>query len=377
MSQSDGGGEKRQKATPRRLRDARKQGQVSSSRDLSRTATSLIWLLLLIVLPATFYAHLGSLAESSLQLARDAEPNDLITFLWQASETVLMLSALPIALVALVGSLVTRLQTGPVFAIDRIRAKLSNISMVAGVKRVFSASNLFETVKGLVKTALIFFLVALLLRAHANDIRNLITQEALVVGELDHWLHLLLLAATSGALLLLSIGDWLFQRYDFLRKMRMNTEDIRRERQSNEGDPQLRSQRRRLQRQWATGNARHAARNATAVVVNPTHIAIALHYAPEDGGLPVVTGAEEGRLAALMRLEAETAGVPILRSIPLAHSLYFLCEDDEEVPERLFDAVAEVLAWAMSVREAAEAGEQPPLFRQTDQAFDRLVEKAE
>ena len=374
MSQSDGGGEKSQKATPRRLRDARRQGQVSSSRDLSRTATSLVWLLLFVLLPATFYSHIGALSQSVLETTDLETPPDLVGIVWQAGKTVLALSALPIALVALVGALVTRMQTGPVFAVDRVKAKLTNVSPMAGFKRVFSASNLFETVKGLLKTVLIFAFAVLLLRHYANDIRNLVTHGAIVVGELDHWLHTLLLASTSVALLLVSIGDWLFQRFDFLRKMRMSTEEVRRERQSHEGDPQLRSQRRRLQRQWASGNARQAARSATAVVVNPTHIAVAIFYEPGSETVPIVTGAGEGQLAALMRLEAETAGVPILRSIPLARSLYFLCEDEEEVPERLFDAVAEVLAWAISVREATEAGESagavPPERRVR---FDRMV----
>ncbi|MGI9232116.1 MAG: EscU/YscU/HrcU family type III secretion system export apparatus switch protein [Woeseiaceae bacterium] len=374
MSNSDGGGEKREKATPRRLRDARKQGQVSSSRDLSRTATSFVWLLLLILLPAPFYARLASLAQAALAQVGDLDVPGLLTFSWQAGGLVLYLSALPIALVAVVGVLVTRLQTGPVFATDRIMPKLSNISPAAGIKRVFSAANLFETVKGLIKTAVIFGFVALIVKTYANDIRNLVTQPALIVGEVDHWLHVLLLAATSAALFVVSVGDWLFQKFDFLRKLRMNTEEIRRERKSHEGDPQLRSQRRRLQRQWATGSARQAARDATALVVNPTHVAVALFYEPDSASVPVVTGAAEGQLAALMRLEAETAGVPVLQSIPLARSLYFVCEDDDEVPERLFDAVAEVLAWAISAREAAEAGDDVSLIRKSDRAFDALVD---
>lgn len=377
MSKSDAGGERREKATPRKLRDARKQGKVSSSRDLSRTMTSLIWLLLLLLLPATFYSHLAELSESALLLVQGADAPNLLAFVQKAGDVVLLLTALPIAAVAVVGILVTRLQTGPVFSFDRVKAKLSNISPASGIKRVFSASNLFEVVKGLIKTAVIFGFVALILKYHADDIPNLVTQPAIVVGEFDHWLHLLLLAATTAALLFVSIGDFLFQRFDFMRNMRMNKEELRRERQSHEGDPQLRSQRRRLQRQWASGNARQAARSATALVVNPTHIAVALFYEADSESLPTVTGAGEGQLAALMRMEAETAGVPVLRSIALARSLYFVCEDDDEIPERFFDAVAEVLAWAISVREANESGDDVPLFRESDRTFDHVVSDAE
>jgi len=374
MSNSDGGGERREKATPRRLRDARKQGQVSSSRDLSRTATSLTWLIFLLVLPPFFHSRLVELSESALLLTRDTDGQGLLVIARTAGGILLTVTALPIALVAVVGILTTRLQTGPVFSLDRIKPKLANISPASGIKRVFSAANLFETAKGLAKTTLIFGLVVFILNAYAEDIQNLVTQNALVTGQFDHWLHIVLLAGSSAALTVVSIGDWIFQKFDFLRNLRMNTEEIRRERQMNDGDPQLRSQRRRLQRQWATGNARQSARSATALVVNPTHIAVALFYEPETTPVPLVTASGEGNLAAMMRIEAETAGVPVLRSVALARSLHFLCEDDEEVPERLFDAVAEVLAWAISVRGTNESGSERPVFRESDPAFDRLVD---
>lgn len=374
MSETAGGGEKREKATPRRLRDARKEGQVASSRDLSRTATSLIWLILFIVLPAWYYSHLAELTETALRLVRNPLAAGLVDFAWNAGEIVMKLVLVPLVLVAAAGVIATRMQTGPVFSFERVRPKLSNLSPAAGVKRVFSAGNLFETLKGLVKTALIMGLVAFVLGYYADDILQLTTQEAIVFGQADHWLHVLVLAISSGLLLVVSIGDWLFQRFNFLRSLRMSTQEIRREHQTHEGDPQLRSQRRKLQRQWASGNARQAARSATALVVNPTHIAVALFYEPESTAIPLVTATGEGQLAALMRFEAETAGVPVLRSIALARKLHFLCEADEEVPERMFEAVAEVLAWAASVREAHDGGDGVPLFREADVDFDRLVD---
>ena len=374
MSETAGGGEKREKATPRRLRDARKEGQVASSRDLSRTATSLVWLFLLVALPGYYFAHLAELATAALRLIDSPSNEDLVPFLWSAGNVVLTLVLPPVALVAAVGAAATRMQTGPVFSFARIQPKLSNLSPAAGVKRVFSAANLFETLKGLVKTGLIAGTVALVIHVGADDFLQLTTQSPIVVGQVDHWLHVLVLAVSSGLLLAVSVGDWLFQRFNFLRSLRMSTQEIRREHQTHEGDPQLRSQRRRLQRQWATGNARQAARNATALVVNPTHIAVAIFYEQESTEIPLVTATGEGQLAALMRSEAETAGVPVLRSIALARKLHFLCEADEEIPERMFDAVAEVLAWAATVREAREADGETPLFRDSGRDFERLID---
>ena len=376
MSEGEGGGEKSRKATPRRLRDARRLGQVASSRDLTRTTTAWVWVLVAVLLPGPLAAQLAELTELALDLMRESGEPDLVGFAWAAAGIVLSVSAAPIAAVAIAGVITTRLQTGPVFAVDRVRPKLSNLDPVAGFKRLFSASNLVETIKGIVKTLLIFAFVAWVIRIYALDLGALIWSDAIRVVELDHHLHLVLLGAASGALLVISVADWLFQRFDFLRRLRMSHQEVRREHQSDQGDPQLRSQRRRLQRQWSAGDARLAARNANALIVNPTHIAVALYYDSETMPVPVVDAMGEGELALQMRKEAETFGVPIMRSVALARQLYFVCEDDEEIPERFFDAVAEVLAWAASVRESTEAGIDAEPYRAADGEFDRLVEQA-
>jgi type III secretion protein U len=147
-----------------------------------------------------------------------------------------------------------------------------------------------------------------------------------------------------------SIADRLYQKYAHRKRLRMSKDEVRRERKEEHGDPHLRSQRRRLRRQWATQNARQAARTATALVVNPTHIAIAILYEPEQTAVPLITAKGEGNLAQLMRREAEEAGVPVIRDVPLARALNYRGEEEEFIPEKYFDAIAEIIAWAERVR---------------------------
>ena len=370
MKEGEGGGEKSERATPRRLRDSRKQGNVATSGDLSRTATALCWLLLLVLSPG-LYAGIAELAEGVLQQIRMPDKTTFAEVLVHAGRVVLRYSLVPIGIVACVGVLVTRLQTGHVLSIEPIMPRFSRMNPANGVKQLFSAVNLFEVVKGLAKVCIIFGIVFSVLFLWAEDIVELVDNDVFVFVQLDHHLLVIVLAITCGFLLVISVVDVLFQHFNFLRLLRMSKQEVRRERQSNEGDPHLKGQRRRLQRQWASGNARQSARDATALVVNPTHIAVALYYDPESTPLPLVTAAGEGQLAALMRHDAESCGVPVMRSVPLARKLYFLCEDDDEVPEVLFDAVAEVLAWASSLRDTEDDATR---FRQADASFDRLVD---
>jgi type III secretion protein U len=130
----------------------------------------------------------------------------------------------------------------------------------------------------------------------------------------------------------------------------MSKADVRREYKQEEGDPQLRSHRKRLHKQWSSQDARKAAREATALVVNPTHIAVAILYDPEQTAIPLITAKAEGPLAQLMRREAEDAGVPVIRDVPLARALNYVAEEDDFIPEEYFDAVAEIIAWAERVR---------------------------
>ncbi len=370
MQEGEGGGERSEQATPKRLREARRLGQVAKSIDLSRAATAVAWLGLLLAAPL-MAVEVGDLLLSAIGRANDIEGNRgaPIDAVLESAMTLLKLTAIPVALVAIVGVVVMRLHTGSVMSVDPIAPKFSRLDPIAGFKRLFSAANLFEAVKGIAKTAIIATVVYLVVVSSADDIFVLIETDVATYADLDHRLHVIVLASLCGLLLALAVLDLLFQRFNFLRSLRMSKQEIKRERKAEDGDPHLRSQRRRLQRQWATGNARQAARDATALVVNPTHIAIALYYDPGETPVPLVTAVGEGPLAQYMRHDAERLGVPVMRSVPLARKLLFYCEDDEEVPEILFDAVAEVLAWAESVR----AVELSTPYREADADFDRAV----
>jgi type III secretion protein U len=350
MSGHDDSGEKTEQPTAKRLRDARREGDVPKSSDLSHTATTLVWTLLIAGLGGYYADRLGGLLELAWTKVDLTSPDALLDVGVAAAYAAVVLTVLPIGVVAVCGMLVEFLQVGPVFAPKRIAPQPARLSPGDGLKRVFSLDNLVEVAKALIKTAILATVILLVLQHYLTDILELPGAGLGAYMDLDRRLLLVLCTWIVVLFAFLSIGDRLFQNYRHRKRLRMSKHDLRQERKEEDGDPHTRGQRKRLHKQWATQNARQAAREATAVVVNPVHIAIAIQYEPERTALPLVTAKGEGHLARLMRLEAESAGVPVIRDIPLARALHFKAEEQELIPEEFFDAIVEVIACAERFR---------------------------
>ncbi|HET9643648.1 MAG TPA: EscU/YscU/HrcU family type III secretion system export apparatus switch protein, partial [Burkholderiaceae bacterium] len=162
---------------------------------------------------------------------------------------------------------------------------------------------------------------------------------------------------------LLSVLDAAYQRWNFMKKMRMSLRDIKQEHKEQEGDPYIKGQRRQLHEEWSQRNAANAARNANVLVVNPTHVAIAIDYDRELCPVPMVSAKGEDHVAQAMREAAQDAGVPVVRNIPLARDLLARAEVGELIPADLFDVIAEVVLWAREVRDELEDRRRSPSAR--------------
>lgn len=347
---SDDSGEKTEQPTAKRLRDARRDGDVPKSQDLSHTVTTLVWTLLLAGLSGFAADRIGSLLDFTWTQTDLSSPTAMRDVGIAALKTFALLTILPLAIVALAGVFADFLQVGALFAPKRIVPQGSRLNPANGFKRVFSSDNLFELLKSLLKTLVLGALLFWIVKHYLPDILRLPKAELQAYMGLDRRMLLVLGACIVVLFAFVSIGDRLFQNYSHRKRLRMSKSDVKREHKEDQGDPQLRGQRKRLHRQWSSQDARQAARNATALIVNPTHIAIAILYDPAQTAVPTVTAKGEGHLARLMRREAEDAGVPVIRNVPLARSLNFCAEEDDFIPEEFFDAVAEVLAWAERMR---------------------------
>jgi len=276
----------------------------------------------------------------------------------QAAELAIMLVAMLLVPVAAVGLLTEFLQAGPVLTFEKMTPKLDSMNPVEGIKRMFSMDNLIELAKSIAKAAALFLVGWLVVKSSLPQMVALARTSDLpiqAIGGLLWGLTFKLMAASVALFALFALLDAVYQRHSFEKKMRMSMRDIKQEMKESEGDPYIKSQRRQLAQQLAQQNATNAARNANVLVVNPTHIAIAIDYDRESCPVPTIAAKGEDHVARAMRKAAEEAGVPIVRNIPLARDLLARAEIGEIVPGDLFDIIAEVILWAREVREHVQA----------------------
>ena len=350
MSGSNDSGDKTEKPTPKKLQDARKKGDIAKSKDITSTAGMLVILMLAAVALPILGEQMAALVRASFEVMHEPFALAAPRLGRQAGMTLLLVVGLVVVPVALVGALVEFIQAGPVMSTEKLKPKMENMNPAKGLKRMFSMDNLVELVKSILKTAVVGTIAWLVMRKVLPELPLLVSGRPENVGAALWQTTWLLLAWAGGSFVLVSAMDLAWQRFSYMKKMRMSMRDIRQEMKDAEGDPHLKGQRRQLQQEWAQQGASNAAAEAHVLVVNPTHVAIAIAYDRETCPVPTVTAKGQDDDALAMRQAAQEAGVPVLRNIELARGLLADAETGEIVPAELFDIIATVVLWAQDVR---------------------------
>jgi len=311
---------------------------VAISRELTGAVSLLAGLAALAAAGPWWLGALAGQVRGGLSAALAGEPSTrgaLVT----AALAVLRLWALP-ALAALSAALLVGvLQTGGLLAPARLAPRLDRLDPVGGLARILSPARLASLGFGLLKAALLAAAALQGWRATASALAQLPRSEA--TGPALAALLWPLAWRLAGVLLLLGGADLLLARRRHQQQLRMTRDEARRDAREEEGDPRHRAERRRVHR--ALAEALPVAR-ATCLVVNPTHVAVALHHRRGSGEAPRVLAKGTGQAAARLRSQARRAGVPVVRDPPLARALHRLAEVGDEIPEELYDAAAAVLA---------------------------------
>ena len=228
--------------------------------------------------------------------------------------------------------------------------KFEKVSPGAGFKRLFSMKQVVDILKSLAKIIFLSTLLYLVVRRAidpyvASLSCGLPCQISITVAMMER-----LLLYSALAFVIVAALDFMYQRHSYTKSLMMSKDERKREYKESEGDPHIKRRRKGLARELIMSDSGQKARSATAVVVNPTHVAIVLDYDAEKLKLPVVTAKGLGGHAHYLRAEAERAGVPVFRNVSLARALYATTDIEEIVPDELFDAVAEVLVWVKNNR---------------------------
>ncbi len=363
MAEKNDGADKSELPTPKKLRDARNKGDVAKSKDLGAGLLTGAWLLLFAFVSGFVATELARLASDTLTAATQMPFEQAAPAIgWDSLITLVRISLMTLVPVAIIATFAEFIQVGPLFTTEKMKFGLDKLNPMEGLKRMFGKDGLFELVKTLIKVGFVLVIAVIVIRAAISEAGQLIRlaswspvadagpAAASATLDLTYRLTIKLFAMIVGVFLFVAVADWVYSKHSFIKKMKMSRRDIKQEYKDDEGDPQVKSMRREMHQEWANQNALGATRGSAALLVNPTHIAIALDYDEDKTPVPVIAAKGAGELAAAMRAEAVAAGIPIIRNISTARTLWARGEIGEIVPQDMFDAIAAIILWAKKAR---------------------------
>jgi type III secretion protein U len=326
--------------TPRRLREARRRGEVARSVDLS-AAAALAGGLAALVLSGPSMAEALARALRAAMASAGTTPPQTGEHLGEALRLVMRFT-LPVAAAALAGGAIAALlQTGFGLYPDVLRPRLERVDPFRGLRRLCAPAQLWRAALALAKALAIAAILAWWWREMARPLASL--PRTAGAGAIPGALALLMPLAVrlAATLALVGLVDLALERRRLRRALMMTRDEVRRELREDEGDPERKAERRRVHRALAEAGA---VARATVVVVNPTRVAVALRHDRGQAGAPRIVAKGTGSAAARIRSAARRAGVPIVRDAALARALHRLAEVGDEIPEELYEAAAALLA---------------------------------
>ncbi|MHB1374276.1 MAG: flagellar biosynthesis protein FlhB [Thauera sp.] len=355
--------EKTEDPSPRRLEQAREEGQVPQSQELSTFLVTVTGAATLLLMGNWMAGRVMGIVRDGFAFERSAafDPALMLDVLNR------MLSGALLTLAPLFFALMVAAVTAPillgglVFAPKVLGFNFGRMNPIQGIGRMFSVHGLAEMIKAILKSVLVGGVAALVLWLNIEHLFDLMV-EPLEIGMADFSDTV----AFASLMIVLSLGllaiiDVPFQLWQYHKKLRMTKEEVKRESKEQEGDPMVKGRIRALQREMARRRMMTEVPKADVVVTNPTHFSVALKYDAGKMGAPVVIAKGRGELALKIRELAKEHGVPLLEAPPLARALYKHCELEQSIPAALYTAVAEVMAYVYQFDAWMKQGGLPPV----------------
>ncbi|ODN30682.1 flagellar biosynthesis protein FlhB [Fervidobacterium thailandense] len=348
--------DKTEKATPRKRQKAREEGQVPISREftsgLSFLAISFVFLLL-------GKGLLSSILNGTHEVFEIGERDlgafeDFWIYLSQSFRDTFIYMSFIIFGAALFALIVGLIQTRFLFTLKPLKLDLSRLNPITGLKRMFSLRSLFELAKAIFKLVIVGVVGYSVVRGRFNDVL-LTVNSNLIDGTLILWdVFSELIIKCAIALLVISVADYYYSRYEYEKNIMMTKHEVKEEFKEIEGNPEVKRRQRQIMMQYAMHRMMQEVPKASVVITNPTHFACALRYDPERDFAPILVAKGVDRVAQRIIEVAREYEIPIVRNPKLAREIYYSTELGEPIPERLYKAVAEVLAYVYSLRETRE-----------------------
>lgn len=361
FAKDGGGGEKTEPATTKKLKEARDDGKVIKGKELN-SAVDLIVLFLVLKI---FVSYVGNGLINVFYTIYNKIPvivKDNASGMTDKSTSIVMKIAIvdaievmaPFFVIGIViAILINVIQVGWKVTSKPLKPKLDKFNPINGFKRIFSKDSLFELLKSIVKLALISYVAYDSIKDHSNELFLLydipLLQAIILMGEIiiDTGLKI------SMFYLILGLTDWLYQKHKFSEDMKMTKQEVKDEFKNTEGDPQIKGRQRQRMREASQRRMMSDVPKADVVITNPTHLAVAIKYDTEVATAPIVVAKGEDYLALKIREKAKENQIEIVENKPLARMLYANVDIGAQVPQELYQSVAEVLAMVYNLKNKA------------------------
>lgn len=345
--------EKTEKATPKKLRDARKKGQIAKAQDFHSAFTFIASIAAVLLLSSYIYTMLVDYMRSVFKLiGTNLQVADSAGGLILQSLTIIFQCSFPILLVTVcVGVLIHFITVGPIFSLEVLKPKLEKLNPVTNIKNLFKFRTLFELLKSILKIAgaviIIYYVVY-------HDLGDIVSTAGLPVFTITLVFSTFLKKVVIRVgifFIAVAILDLIYQKKNFAKEMKMEKFEVKQEYRDTEGDPHIKSRRRQTAQEIAYQEGPRAVRRAKALITNPIHIAVAIEYDEEKEPAPKIITMGQGLIAEQMIKEAVDYNIPIMRNVPLAHTLFDKGKIGQYIPEETYQAIAEILKWLKSLEE--------------------------
>ena len=344
--------EKTEQATPRKRSEARKKGQVGKSREIPSVAVLLAGLSTLYLFGAYMYNHIKSLMQDTFSMI--AVPNQgLAEFLVLGNIVIerFIVMVLPVMIAVFVTALLSNvLQIGFVLSWESVTPKLSKISPIKGIKRLFSKQTLMELFKSLAKLALVGVIAYVTVKGEMDRLPSLADSEVQAILLYILKIAFKIFIRVSMAMIFLAVLDFWFQKWQYEQQLKMTKQEVKEEFKRTEGDPLIKSRIKKIQYEIAKRRMMQEVPKADVVVTNPVRLAIALQYDTAEMSAPTVLAKGAGEVAERIKTLAREHHIPIVENRELAQNIYKMVEIANEIPSILYQAVAEVLAYVYKLR---------------------------
>ncbi len=346
---------KTEEATPRKLEEARRKGDVAKSQDVG-SALALMGASAVILMGGGLFA--GQMAEALLPFI--AAPHAMLGGLHAGAGVEIAGRALwaiapflgAVMLATIIGGAGGHLaQSGLIFTAEKLKPKWETLNPLNGFKRIFGPDGLVQFLKTFLKLLAISAICWMVLKPHARELENMAAMSPAGILPLTRDLVIALMASALVFLGLTAGADFMWQKMRFAKRMRMTKEELKEDYKQSEGDPHIKAKLKQIRHQRSRQRMMQNVPKATVIVTNPTHYSVALRYEPDQGdGAPVCVAKGVDALALRIREVARDHKVPIVENVPLARALYAAVDVDETIPREHFEAAAKVIGFVMQKR---------------------------